>query len=147
MASGGRWNAPGAFPVLYLNRTVRLSRLYVAHKLRDEPYGPEDLDPESGPILIDVEVPPSGYVDVVSDAGCLAVGLPKSYPVDGSGDLVPHPVCWPIGQEAWHQGEQGVACRSATQGASRSDEELAWFQRDQKLQASAVKNYADWFFS
>lgn len=132
--------------MLYLNQTVHLSRMFVAHKLRGEPYGPEDLDPESGPILVDVELAPAAYVDVVSDVGCLAVGLPSSYPADGSGDLIPHSVCWPIGQEAWHQGEKGVACRSSTRGASRSDEELAWFQREERLRARAIRLYADWFF-
>ena len=29
---GGRWNAPGSFEVLYLNRDVRVARLQANHK-------------------------------------------------------------------------------------------------------------------
>ena len=146
MASGGRWNPPESFPVVYLNRSVSLACLFVVHKLRDQPYGPEDLDADSGPILVDVDLSSESFVDVVTDAGCDAVGLPTSYPVDASGDVIAHQACWPVGQEAWKQGEPGIACRSATRGASLSDEELAWFQRGRGLQADGVERFVDWFF-
>ena len=146
LASGGRWNPPGSFPVVYLNRSVPLARLFVANKLRGLPYGPEDLDPDSGPVLVSVELLSGSYVDVVTDAGCASVGLPSSHPIDSSGDVVPHEACQPIGQEAWNQGEPGIACRSATHGASRSDEEMAWFQRGRRLHADEVEGFVDWFF-
>ena len=145
--AGGRWSPPGSFPVVYFNRTVRLARLYVAHKLRDQPYGPEDIDPDTGDVLASVDLPPQEYVDVVSDEGCLAVGLSSDYPLDGSGDVIAHEVCWPIGAEAWREGERGIACRSAIVGAGRDDEELAWFQRDSSLRADRVLSFTDWFFA
>src|SRR5918994_949577 len=39
---GGRWNPPGSFGVLYLNRDLRMARLQVQHKLIGHPYGVED---------------------------------------------------------------------------------------------------------
>jgi hypothetical protein len=146
MSKGGRWNRPGSFPVVYLNKTTRLARTFVAHKLRGQPFGPEDLDPDAGPVLVVTDVPGSRYVDVVSDEGCKAAGLPASYPVDAWGKLLPHDTCWPIGDVAWQRNEPGIACRSATTGAVPTDEELAWFQRDTELSATAVHGYYDWFF-
>lgn len=146
MAKGGRWNTPGSFPVVYLNRTVSLARLYVAHKLRDQPYGPEDIDPETGDVLASVNLPAKDHVDVVSDEGCLAVGLPATYPIDASGQVIPHETCQPIGAEAWQAKERGIACRSAIAGAATDDEELAWFQRDNALTADRVLSFTDWFF-
>lgn len=146
MDKGGRWNAPGSFPVVYFNRSVSLERLFVAHKMRDLPYGPEDLDPDSGPILVNVELPSERYVDVVTDPGCAAVGLPTSYPVDASGNLIEYQSCWLIGEAAWNQDEAGIAGRSATSGAPKSDEELAWFQRGTQLGAAGVESFLEWFF-
>lgn len=146
VGSGGRWNRPGSFPVVYFNRTIRLARLFVAHKLRGQPYGPEDIDPDSGPVLVDVDLIADVYVDVISDEGCAAVGLPASYPLDAAGEVIPHDQCWPIGETAWNNGEPGIACRSATHRASAADEELAWFQRNRSLVSEKVTPFIDWFF-
>ncbi|HEX9658689.1 MAG TPA: RES family NAD+ phosphorylase [Rhodothermales bacterium] len=145
MASGGRWNAPASFPAVYLNGSVSLARLFVAHKLHDQPYGPEDLDPDSAPVLVTTDIAEGDFVDIVTDAGCAAAGLPETYPIDTSGEVIRHETCWPIGQAAWNQGERGIACRSATRGASKS-EELAWFQRNRKLLVKESERFVDWFF-
>lgn len=146
VSTGGRWNKPGLFPVVYLNENIRLARLFVAHKLRGQPYGPEDLDPDAGPVLVTTNVPDDSYVDIVTDAGCQAAGLPTTYPLNGRKQTVRHDQCWPIGESAWRQGEPGIACRSATTGATRSEEELAWFQRSHTLSATAILGFDDWFF-
>lgn len=146
MARGGRWNAPGSFAAVYLNSNVSLARLFVAHKLGHQPYGPEDIDPDSGPVLVSVDIAEEDFVDLVTSAGCANAGLPESYPINASGDVIGHETCWPIGQAAWNLGEQGIACRSATRGASESDEDLAWFQRAQPLQGGGVQPFVDWFF-
>lgn len=146
MERGARWNAAGSFPVVYLNASVEMSRRFVAHKLRGHPYGPEDLDPEAGPTLVSTSVPTAAYVDVVTDRGCRAAGLPASYPLTPAGDVVPYEMCQPIGRRAWHGGEPGIACRSATTGASLIEEELAWFQRRRRLRPTATAAFADWFW-
>lgn len=147
VATGGRWNPPGSFPVLYLNQTVPLARLFVAHKLAGLPYRPEDLDLDSAPVLVDVEMASDSYVDIVTDRGCTAAGLPATYPLEAGGAVIPHEHCWPIGEEAQRTGELGIACRSATQGASPSDEELAWFQNNEMLPAKRITDFAEWFFA
>lgn len=144
---GGRWNLPGAFPVVYLNKTIELARLYVAYKLRGHPYGPEDIDPETGDVLATADLPSQDYVDVITDDGCRSVGLPITYPLDTSGDLIGHESCQPIGWEAWQQREAGIACRSATLGAGSRDEELAWFQRGRALKPERILSFSEWFFS
>jgi hypothetical protein len=144
---GGRWNPPGSFPVVYLNKTIELARLYVAQKLSGHPYGPEDIDPETGDVLAVVDLPSQDYVDVVTDDGCRGVGLPISYPLDASGSLMGHESCQPIGLEAWQKREAGIACRSAALGAGSQDEELAWFQRGRTLSPDRVLSFSDWFFS
>jgi hypothetical protein len=146
MGRGARWNAPGSFPVVYLNATVELSRRFVAHKLRLHPYGPEDLDPEAAPTLVSTTVPAAPYVDVVTDAGCRAAGLPPTYPRTAEGAVVGHEVCQAIGRKAWDGGEPGIACRSATAGAAPGDEELAWFQRRRRLRPTATVAFPDWFW-
>jgi len=147
VAKGGRWNAPESFPVVYLNQTRALARKFVAHKLRDQPYGPEDLDPGGGPTLTTVDLETEDHVDVVTDIGCIAAGLPSSYPRDAAGQTIPHEVCRPIGRTAWDAGEPGVACRSATTTAETTDEELAWFQRTDPPTAVAIEPFVNWFFT
>lgn len=146
MNAGGRWNPPDSFPAVYFNQSVELARLYVSQKLRDQPYGPEDIDPDTGHVLATVDLPAQDYVDIVTDGGCRAAELPTTYPLDRFGDPIPHEACWPIGEDAWREGEHGIACRSATAGAERSDEELAWYQRGSALAAARVLGFTDWFF-
>ena len=139
-------NPPGSFPVVYLNKTFRLARKCVAHKLSGQPYGPEDLEPTAAPVLAVTDVPIKSRVDVVTDDGCRQAGLPATYPMTSQGEVIPHETCWPIGEQAWLMGESGIAYRSATTGAALTDEELAWFQRDQLLPEGEVLQFEDWFF-
>jgi hypothetical protein len=74
---GGRWNEAGSFPVVYLSRTKSVARKFVAHKLGDQPYSPEDLDPAAGPLLVTSDLENEDHVDVVTDEGCIAAGLPE----------------------------------------------------------------------
>ena len=65
-------------------------------------------------------------LDVLSDQGCRDVELDITYPLDANGSIVPHPLCQPIGQQAWDDELDGVACRSAAL-LTPQGEELAWF--------------------
>jgi len=144
-ARGGRWNAPGAFPVVYLNGDERVARANVLQRFEGLPYGPEDLEPSAAPALVSTVVPENEFVDVVSDAGCAAVGLPSVYPVDEAGAPVPHEACQPVGQVARDAGLPGIACRSAAPAAPRGAEELAWFVRGEQLTPLEVRRFLDWF--
>jgi RES domain-containing protein len=141
---GGRWNPPGSFAVVYLNASVPVARAQVRQKLEDRGVRPEDLQAEEGPVLVHTLVPEDHYVDVVTDRGCISLGLPSTYPVDKQKMLVPHSVCQPIGQRAWNGGEPGIACRSAARTAPADGEELAFYAR-QDLRTHHTEAFADWY--
>jgi len=145
---GGRWNPPGSFGVLYLNRDLRMARLQVLHKLRGQPYGVEDLDESEQHDLVDVEVGERAWLDCVTAAGLEAVGLPVTYPRHRNGRPVRPATCQPVGQAAFDDGRPGIACRSAATGASPTDEELGVFDRgaDTGVGMTGRQPFADWFW-
>src|SRR6266511_5715685 len=49
---GGRWNAPGSFPVVYLFGTTELARSFVLQKHRGLPYSVLDMAPDRRPVLV-----------------------------------------------------------------------------------------------
>jgi RES domain len=146
---GGRWNAPGSFPVCYLNRDIATARANARYLLKrglsGMPFTVDDIDPEELPALIETDVAEDDFVDVVSDQGCVAAGLPQSYPRDASGAVVSWGVCQPIGRVAWDDGRAGIACRSAAELAPDDGEELAWFPRDRHLAVAGRRSFADWY--
>ena len=141
---GGRWNPPGSFPVVYLFGAIDVARSFVLARFEGLPYSAFDLRVESGPDLVETEIRPDRFVDVVTDEGCRAAGLPVTYPRTSRGGLVPHERCRPIGLAAWDQGEAGIACRSATARPADTGEELAWFART-GLRTRRRRAFADWF--
>ena len=145
---GGRWNLPGSFGVLYLNRDLRMARLRVLHKLSGHPYGVEDLDESEQHDLVDVEVGERDWLDCVTVAGLEGVGLPATYPRHRNGRSVRHADCQPVGQAAFDDARPGIACRSAATGASPTDEELGVFDRDvdASVQMTGRHPFADWFW-
>jgi RES domain len=147
-AQGGRWNPPGAFGTLYLNRGLRVARLRVEHALAGHAYGVEDLDEAEQHDLVDLEVQEQEWLDCVSDGGLKVIGLPVSYPRHPDGSPVGHPECRLIGQTAFDDGQPGVACRSAARGATTADEELAVFANAdvQKVTMTGRRSFADWFW-
>ncbi|MDA8185155.1 MAG: RES family NAD+ phosphorylase [Actinomycetota bacterium] len=146
---GGRWNPPGSFAVCYLNRDLETSKANARHllerRLADMPFTADDIDPEELPVLVDTAVDEDKFVDVVTDEGCVAAGLPSTYPLDVAGKTVPRTVCQPIGMDEWEAGRPGVAYRSAAQTAPSEGEELAWFQRDRRLKVGRRRTFAEWY--
>lgn len=143
---GGRWNAPGSYGVLYLNATVRMARLQVEHKLAGHPYAIEDLDPAEQHDLVEVDVTETDALDLVSDEGLQAAGLPVSYPLDTAGRPVDHAQCQPIGQAAYDEPLPAIACRSAATGAAAGDEELAVFDHHAGIVTPTGRRpFADWY--
>jgi hypothetical protein len=144
---GGRWNPPGSFPVVYLCRSVEVARAVVFQKLEPHPYGPEDLDPRTAPVLVSARVRSARFVDALTPRGLDSAGLPRTYPRDGRGRIVSWDRCRPIGTVAWEEGRAGIACRSAAPTAPTGGEELAWFQRGgRKLRRLAVRRFEEWFW-
>jgi RES domain-containing protein len=143
--TGGRWNPPGSFGVLYLNRDERTARLRADHKLAGQPYGIEDLEPAEQHDLVVVDVPEAERLDCVTDSGLEAVGLPSSYPLRADGEPVGHHVCQQIGQRAYEADHTGIACRSAATGADGSDEELALFEGHTVPEVKHRRPFAAWY--
>jgi len=147
-AAGGRWNAPGAFAVVYLCRDEAVARAVVFLTLDPHPYGPEDLNPRTAPVLVATTVRSERFADALSVRGLDSMGLPASYPRDGRGRIIGWTRCRPIGGEAWQAGHPGIACRSAAPTAPAGGEELAWFQRGRRrLRARRVRPFAEWFWA
>jgi RES domain len=145
---GGRWNPPGSFGVLYLNRDVRTARLQVQYQLRGHPYGVEDLDESEQHDLVSVDVDEREWLDRVTAPGLEAVGLPTTYPRHTNGRAVRHQTCQPIGQAAFDDGHPGIVCRSAAVDATASDEELAVFDRNAAaIRMTDRQPFAEWFWS
>ena len=115
----------GGPPTLYMNADLATARANVRRFLAPTPFAPEDLVDDRGYALVDVTLPEGQRaLDVVTDTGVTAAGLPATYPLDGDGAEIAHTTCQPIGQDAFDTGLDGVSCRSAAQGT-----ELAWFPR------------------
>jgi hypothetical protein len=144
-ARGGRWNPPGTFGVVYLNATVEVARAQVRKRLGPLAIGPEDLDPDAAPILVETEVPTAAYVDAVTDAGLRSLGLPAGYPLEERGAEVGHETCRPLGVAARAAGEPGIAARSAAEVPSPG-EELAYFG-PAKLRPRGRRRFAEWFWA
>ena len=71
VATGGRWNAPGTFPVLYLNETLGAARANVFMRLAEQRrlgITLDMLDPLGLPVLVDVIVSPGTAVDLTLQA-------------------------------------------------------------------------------
>ncbi len=141
---GGRWNAPGAFCVVYLNASPDVARALVRTRLENRGIRPEDVLPAAGPVLVRTTVPDDAYVNAVTDAGLRTLNLPTTYPRDGRGQMIAHRVCQPIGRLAWDGGERGIACRPAMTGTPTRGEELAYFGR-QRLRVEETEQFANWF--
>ena len=143
---GGRWNAPGSYGLLYLNATERVARLQVEHRLTGHPYDIEDLDPATQHHLVEVDVAETDALDLVSDDGLDAVGLPVTYPLDADGRPVRHAECHPLGQAAHDALLPAIACRSAATGAALTDEELAVFDHAAGIVTPTARRvFADWY--
>lgn len=138
---GQRWNPPG-LACLYLNCDTATARANLAKRFAGLPYGPDDLDPATAPLLVTVEVPDGQAADVYTDYGLQAAGLPASYPLDGDNQTIPHGTCQPIGQAAFDAGLDGIDCRSAAPGGTR---ELAWFPRRAALHPESRLSFEQWW--
>lgn len=144
---GGRWNPPNSYRVLYLNEDVVTARLNLRAFVAPWPYEPEDLRPDTAPVLVGARLPSSlRAVDIHSPTGVTAVGLPGTYPVDDNGQTVSHAVCQPIGVQAKEAQTDGIRCRCA-QSPSGEGRELAWFPTENATpEKSSTTPYAKWYW-
>ena len=71
-APGQRWN-PVGLACLYLNHDQTTARANVTKRFVELPYGPEDLDPATAPLLLGVDVPDGEAADAYTEAGLAAL--------------------------------------------------------------------------
>ena len=138
---GQRWNRPG-MECLYLNRDEDTARANVLRRFAGLAYGPEDLDPATAPVLVEVTVPAGQAADAYSGDGLVSLGLSHTYPHNAGGSLIPHSACQPIGEAVFDAGLDGVDYRSAAAGGDR---ELAWFPRGAAAQKRSRRTFDDWW--
>jgi len=92
--TGGRWNAPGDGPTLYLNADVETARAQVPRMLLGTAVDPEDLRDDAPFVLVPVALPARQRVaDATTDTGLVALGLPRGYPRRTRGGEVPWSAC------------------------------------------------------
>jgi RES domain-containing protein len=146
--SGGRWNPPNSFPTLYLNEDLTTARANMKLFMAAWPYEPEDLRPDTAPVLVGAWLPRHQEVaDAHSRAGVTALGLPAAYPLDNHGAVVSHDVCQPVGVRVHEADLRGIRSRAARlpRGAGR---ELAWFPATKRSRAKLgeLKPFRDWYW-
>jgi RES domain-containing protein len=124
-AHGGRWNPPGSWPTLYLNRDLDTARAQVARLLEGTFAAPDDLSDDAF-VLVAARVQPVMLADVVSVAGVKAAGLPATYPVNANGSVVSHGRCQAVGVQARDAGLGGVEARSACMRDGSGRELALW---------------------
>lgn len=143
---GGRWNPPRSYATLYLNEDVETARAQIRQMLEGSPVRPEDID--QGYVLITATLPTRQDVaDGITDEGIRALGLPRTYPLNGSGHIVDHDVCQPIGEDIEEHGLRGIHARSAaiSDGSGR---ELAWFPARPSSRAKPIGDpipFGEWW--
>ncbi len=141
---GGRWNAPAAFGALYLNATIEVAAANARMQHRGRALGLFDLLPSARPSLLQVHIPSSHVLDVVSPHGVRAVRLPATYPFG-----VTQERCRPIGARAYAMAElRGIACRSSAEAAPTSwlGEEVAWFDRSPRPKENGSRRaFEEWY--
>jgi hypothetical protein len=148
--AGGRWNAPGDGPTLYLNGDVLTARAQVARLLAGSPIDPEDLADDAPFVLVPVRLPARQRVaDAHTDTGLAALGLPTTYPRARNGAAVPWARCRTAAAAVRAAGLRGVRARSAAPAAGLGGapgDELAWFPapRAHALPDGARVPFARW---
>ncbi len=135
---GGRWNAPGSRPVLYLNGDVATARLQIDRMLVGTPVTIEDLDDDAFVLAFALLPRTQLCADAVSELGLKALGLPPSYPLDSTGAEIPQSTCQRIGAAVRERRLRGIWCRCACTSDGRG-RELAWFPATSRSVATAAR--------
>ncbi len=136
-ARGGRWNAPGAHPALYLNGDIATARLQIERMLAGSPVTVDDLHDAAYALVAAVLPMAQIAADAVTAGGLRALDLSAGYPRDAHGGDVGYEVCQSIGRQIRQRGLRGVWCRSACTSDGRG-RELAWFPAAARSRARPI---------
>jgi len=135
--SGGRWDPPDSYPVLYLNADPATARQQLERLTAGQPYTVDDLDDDAYTLVASRLPKSQRCADAVSRAGLKALGLPPGYPVDAAGEIVEQGTCQAIGEKVHEANLRGVWCISASM-PEPTGRELAWFPASSRSRARPV---------
>jgi RES domain-containing protein len=140
---GGRWTPPEEFGALYLCATIEVAAAVARthHVGRAIPLF--SLRPSRRPQLQSFTVTASQFVDVVTNEGVAATGLPATFPFG-----VDHKTCWPIARQAYSLGERAIASRAAAECGPDFwlGEELAVFDNGPMPRAAGRRRpFSQWY--
>lgn len=142
--AGGRWNPPGSFGALYLNRDIRTASANARRFVAEQGgFSLFDLKPERRPVAVCCTVSPRLLANVVTETGLGAVGLPAEYPWQVGWDR-----CQPIGVGLRAAGEVGIAARSAAECARPGQwvgEEVVLFEPVREVRRGRVLGFDQWY--
>src|ERR1700736_1446121 len=121
---GGRWTPPGEFGALYLCATIEVAAAVARSHHVGRAIPLFSLRPSRRPQLQSFTVAAGQFVDVVTNEGVAASGLPPEFPHG-----IDHKTCWQIARRAYSLDERGIACRSGAESGPDfwMGEELAIF--------------------
>jgi len=140
---GGRWNPPGEFGALYLNRTIEVARANARELYAGAFYRPEDLTGGAELQLQEFTVPKESVLNCISEGGAAACGFPPSYPFGCK-----YASSQAIARDEYAHGTSGVAtrCASEASGSAFVGEELALFDRvSRSAKKARLYRFADWY--
>lgn len=120
--------------------------LQITRRLRGMPFSYDDLDPDTMPDLVEVDVRETTVCDCRTARGLRAVALPVEYPTGGTCQPVPWDRCRAVGAQVVAAGLDGIAARSAAPGALHRDAELVLFtDRAPAVRAVSTQRFRDWY--
>lgn len=134
-SSGGRWGAPGAFPVIYLGRP-RSAVVVEAYRHLVDPVEGMTGDLVKGRVLLGADVTVHSILDLRTDAAMLQVGLTREDIVSEVGD---YDECQRVGHVAHQLGLHGVIAPAA----SGLGETLALFPRHLAPSELPIQTYRE----
>ncbi len=142
--AGGRWNPPGSFGALYLNRDIRTAwanarRFLTVHG----GFSLFDLKPERRPVVIRCTVSSRLLANALTEPSLTALGLPAEYPWQVGWNR-----CQPIGARLQEAGEDGVAARSAAECSRPGEwvgEEAVLFEPVRGVRRGRVLRFDPWY--
>lgn len=133
-ASGGRWNAPGSFPVIYLGRPRAAVVVEAYRHLVDDVHG---MTPERvrGRLCFAAMVNASQILDLRTDEALLTVGITREDTSSAVGD---YDECQAVGHAAHQLGYHGILAPAA----SGLGDTLALFPRHLPAEETPVPQQA-----
>jgi RES domain-containing protein len=111
--TGGRWNPPGSFAVLYTFTSPQTAQTWLDTRWSALGFTWDEIEPAKLPDLVVMDAEVEGLADVATDEGLQAFGLPAVYPVgfETSGS---YSMTQAIGVQIHDRQGPGLVTRSAT---------------------------------